>query len=242
MNHLIRVTNRKVGAESVPTVSARELHSFLEVGKDFSSWIQARIAGFSFQHGIDFMRYEFAPQNGGAGNRGVRIEYAITLEMAKELSMVERNEKGKQARLYFIEMERRAKANNVHYLIPKTLPEALRLAADALEQKAALESKIEADRPKVEFHDKVCEAVNAQTVDEVAKILGSGPRRLFAWLRAQKLLKTGNLPYQEYIDRGYFRLIEKQYTDARGESHTYSQTLITGSGFAFIQVRFVVAA
>lgn len=107
MNALIPVSERLIGAHPVPSVDARELHGFLEVGKDFSSWIKGRIEQYGFVEHHDFVTFDAAPQNGGAGNRGHRTDYALTLDMAKELAMVERNERGRQARRYFIECERR---------------------------------------------------------------------------------------------------------------------------------------
>lgn len=131
---------------------------------------------------------------------------------------------------------------NVHFLIPKTLPEALRLAADLADKNEVLQAKIEADAPKVEFHDKVCEAVNGQTIQEVAKVLGTGQNRLFQWFRREGLLMPNNQPYQEFIDRGYFRVTQRQYTDPRGESHTYTRTLVTGRGLSYVQKRFMAEA
>lgn len=133
-------------------------------------------------------------------------------------------------------------ASNVHYLIPKTLPEALRLAADLAEKNEALVLQIEADAPKVNFHDKVTNSINCQTVQEVAKLLNTGQNKLFTWMRDHKMLMPGNLPYQEFIDRGHLKVTQGQYTDKRGESHTYTRTLITGKGFAFIQRRFEAIA
>ena len=63
---------------------------------------------YDFVENVDFVVVDAGPQNGGAGNRGARVEYVLTLDMAKELAMVERNAKGKEARQYFIECERRA--------------------------------------------------------------------------------------------------------------------------------------
>jgi len=85
-------------------VSARELHEFLEVGRDFSTWIKERIKKYKFVEGEDFV---LAPQNGGASWGGHnKKDYALTLNMAKELSMVENNEQGRRARKYFIECEK----------------------------------------------------------------------------------------------------------------------------------------
>lgn len=85
----------------IQTVNARELHAFLKNRQDFSTWIKNRIADYDFVENQDFIT---APQKYGTANGGyaTRKEYYITLDMAKELSMVERNEQGKQARRYFI--------------------------------------------------------------------------------------------------------------------------------------------
>lgn len=105
------VVDRDIAGAPVQTVNARDLHTFLEVGKDFSNWIKDRIETFSFKENSDFVVFAET----GEKLRGGRPakEYAVSLDMAKELSMVERNERGKQARLYFIECERRAKQRPV---------------------------------------------------------------------------------------------------------------------------------
>ena len=95
-----------IEAKQVMTVDARELHAFLKVGRDFSTWIQDRIAEYRFVVGVD---YVLIPQirgikQGRGGDRRSK-EYAISLNMAKELAMVERNEDGRRARRYFIDCE-----------------------------------------------------------------------------------------------------------------------------------------
>ena len=118
----------------VETVNARDLHAFLEVGKDFTTWIKDRIDQYGFIQGQDFTVENFAPRNGGANRGGHnRRDYHISLDMAKELSMVERNAKGKQARQYFIECEQRAKSVNTP-TIPTNMIEALELALEQQKQ------------------------------------------------------------------------------------------------------------
>ena len=106
MNELIPLQLQAIDGNAVETVSARELHSFLESRQDFSTWIKNRISEYDFVEHQDFIT---APQKYGTANGGyaTRNEYYVTLDMAKELSMVERNEKGKQARKYFIECEKK---------------------------------------------------------------------------------------------------------------------------------------
>jgi len=86
-------------------VDARELHQFLEVKRDFSTWIKGRIKRYDFEEGNDYTtahRFGGAVHKGGGHNK---IDYALTLNMAKELAMVENNEKGREARRYFIKAE-----------------------------------------------------------------------------------------------------------------------------------------
>ncbi|MBN4665398.1 phage antirepressor KilAC domain-containing protein [Pandoraea nosoerga] len=248
MNELIQVAERQIGDGTIQTVNARDLHAFLEVGKDFSTWIKGRIEQYGFVEHHDFVTFDAAPQNGGAEgfpqNRGKPLggrpakEYAISLDMAKELAMVERNDKGKEARLYFIECERRAKANVMDLSTALADPAKLRTVLLAYTEKVmALEAKVQEQAPKAQFHDAVAEAINCQSVQEIAKVLGTGPNRLFKFLRDEGLLMRNNLPYQQHLDAGYFRVVEKQYNDGRGESHTYTRTLVTGKGLAYIQKR-----
>lgn len=111
MKELIPVNQATIGSETVQAVNARELHAFLGSKQDFSTWIKKRIADYGFVASQDFEI--IAPQKNGAlksityGQEA--IEYAITLDMAKELSMVERNARGKEARQYFIACEKKLK-------------------------------------------------------------------------------------------------------------------------------------
>lgn len=82
-------------------VDARELHKFLESKRDFSNWINQRINRYSFKEGVDFTT-NLLKSTGGRPSK----EYYLTLNMAKELAMVENNDKGKEARRYFIEAEK----------------------------------------------------------------------------------------------------------------------------------------
>ncbi|MCX6218338.1 antA/AntB antirepressor family protein [Spirosoma sp.] len=113
MNELIRITTNEQGSE---VVSARELYAFLEVKQQFSDWIKNRIIRYGFREGEDYVSlsktlesddesiFHKTMKNSNAGRTAT--DYALTLDMAKELSMVERNDKGKQARQYFIEAEK----------------------------------------------------------------------------------------------------------------------------------------
>ncbi len=145
MGAIIQLAERRIGDGAVQTVDARELHGFLGSRRDFTAWIKGRIAQYGFVEGQDYVRVDdplappevgaevgcnAAPQNWGAqkpwGNRADRIDYALTLDMAKELAMVERTEKGKEARRYFIACERRAHAGSLDVAAALADPATLR--------------------------------------------------------------------------------------------------------------------
>lgn len=234
MNELIQVAERQIGDGTVQTVNARELHAYFANSTKFNDWFRRRVEEFGFSQGIDFTDSFLSVDAGGSG----RKEYHITIDMAKELAMVEKTEKGKQARQYFIECERRVKSNVIDITAALADPARLRSVLLVYTEKVIeLEAKVKEQAPKAEFHDAVAEAINSQTVQEVAKVLGTGQNRLFKFLREEGLLMANNLPYQQHVDSGYFKVVEKQYKDGRGESKTYTQTLITGRGLTYIQKR-----
>jgi phage anti-repressor protein len=138
----MKLTEQPVGNAVVPTVNARELHAFLEVGKDFSNWIKDRVEKYEFVENQDFTT---ALQNGSAvGNRGGgsnRIDYHISLDMAKELAMVERNERGRAARKYFIECERQLRERQASSATRSRLEIARELVA-TLEREEALREQV----------------------------------------------------------------------------------------------------
>lgn len=115
------VTAGTIGSVAIQTVDGRALHAFLEVGRDFTNWIKGRIQTYGFEKGVDYEVYAAfgenpsgdlsSPNRASAKSRPQRrTEYVLTIDMAKELGMVENNERGRMVRRYFIDCERRAKA------------------------------------------------------------------------------------------------------------------------------------
>ncbi|MBY6208786.1 MULTISPECIES: antA/AntB antirepressor family protein [Halomonas] len=230
---IIAIGTASIGGQAIETVNARELHAFLGVGRDFTSWIKSRIAQYGFAEGGDFVVLVAAPQNGGAGNRGVRTEYHLSLDMAKELSMVERNEKGKQARRYFIECERRAK--DVTPLLPQTMAEALRLAADQAERLEQQERALQAAAPKVAFAKQVEISHDAITVGQAAKTIGTGRNRLFSFLRHHGWVNRRNEPYQAKIEMGLMDVKVGHWEHPEKGLQENITALVTGKGLIKLQ-------
>lgn len=132
MNELIRIEKSNVGGDLIETINARELHSFLEVGRDYTSWIKGRIGKYGFVENQDYVLT--FPRRGERQNV-VMTEYHISIGMAKELAMVENNDQGREARRYFIECERKLKTggSNIPQIeTAKYIFEAIGVAADVL--------------------------------------------------------------------------------------------------------------
>lgn len=231
---LIKINDgTQVGQELIQTVNARELHGFLKNGKMFAHWIKDRIEKYGFQDGTDYTTTTNLP-NRAISSGGRRVtEYHISIDMAKELAMVERNEQGKQARLYFIECEKRLKEIAPPSALP-SYPEALRQLAATLEQNAtqAIQIKeqttlIEAQQPSVEFVDKYVDAQELKPFRVVAKLLGANEREFRNFL----------------VDNGYNRRLNGKWvhTDRYGPKGTKlfdMKTSVNAEGITFEQSRF----
>ena len=102
---LIKTTGITLNGDKITAVNARDLWKFLESKQDFSTWIKRRIEKYEFIEGQDYLLHKFVEQLPSGAKHC--IEYLISLDMAKELAMVENNERGRQARQYFIEVEKR---------------------------------------------------------------------------------------------------------------------------------------
>lgn len=121
------------------------------------------------------------------------------------------------------------------YDIPPTYAAALRLAADQQEQIENQQKQLEVAAPKVEAFDTFMDAEGTQSVGQVAKVFDDmGEHRLFRLLRNENIFMSNNMPYQKYVNCGYFEVIEKSFQ--RGNSTTmYAQTRVTSKGVEFIR-------
>ena len=191
-------------------VSARDLHEFLESRQDFSDWIKNRIEKFKFIENED---YAIILGNSTKSTPRPRKEYILKLDIAKELSMVENNEKGSQARKYFIEVEKKYKASKVPQSYAQALLEAGRLALEL--EKVELENKVQKQliseyEPKVTYYDKILQSVNSVNISQIAKDYGISGKELNDILNQEKVQYKQNgqwLLYSKYQDLGYTKSV-----------------------------------
>jgi phage anti-repressor protein len=169
MSDLILVNEEFFGGRQIQTVNARDLHAYLGIGRDFNTWIKSRIEQYGFEEDVDFV--VFSPVSGKTPSVGrPTVEYHISLDMGKELAMVERNDKGREVRRYFIECERRLREESVP-AIPKSYADALRALAENVEQKALAEAeRDEAVRTKAHISDKKTATAMATASAAVRKV------------------------------------------------------------------------
>ena len=230
MNEIIKIGSDSIGGEGVSTINARDLHAALGVGKDFSNWIKAQVERARLVENRDYVKV--AQKGELSATNQTRVEYHLTIEAGKHVAMMSGTDKGFEVRDYFIECERKAKSPAA---LP-SYPEALRQLASKLEENNALHGQIEAQKPMVEFHNSVAAATNSVLLGDFCKMLPNagitmGRNNTFAWLRSEKILDYKNLPYQQYMDRGWFTVEEKTYeNDNSNGPRTVFTTKVTGKG------------
>lgn len=207
------------------TVSARELHKTVGSTERFSNWFERQLQ-FGFVENQD---YTGCKKFNTLANQELQ-DYELTVDMAKHICMVQRNEKAKEVRQYLIDLE---KAWNTP---EQVMARALRLADQTI---ASLNSKVLEMKPKADFFDAVADSKTAISMNEVAKVLdvkGMGRNNLFEFLRNEGILDKYNVPYQRYVDCGWFRVIEQKYTK-NGEQCVTTKTLVYQKGVDAIRKR-----
>ena len=237
MKELINIKTSEAGE---PSVSGRELHEFLGVKTLYKDWFP-RMIEYGFTEGKDFnplkneqVRFE--------GNREVVREltdHLLTIDMAKEIAMIQRTDRGKQARQYFIQVEK-------DYNSPeKIMARALRIAEKEL---STLKLDVERMKPKEIFADSVASSHTSILIGELAKILKAnghetGQKRLFETLRQDGFLikRKGsdfNMPTQKSMELGLMEIKETAINNPDGSIRLNKTTKVTGKGQIYFVNRY----
>lgn len=240
MNNLLKI---EVNSNQEQTVSGRELHMFLGIETPYKKWFD-RMCEYGFAESVDFLTVDknVYGQNGQLMPQK-QYDHIMKLDMAKELCMLARNEKGKQARQYFLEVEREWNSPE------KVMARALMLAEAKLNEVKAFAAEqtkqLEAAQPKVVFADAVATAKTSILIGDLAKILkqngvNTGQKRLFEWLRQNGYLikRKGayyNSPTQKAMEYGLFEIKETSVALPDDGVKITRTTKVTGKG----QIYFV---
>ena len=210
------------------TVNARALWDHLKVETKFAMWIDRRLSESLAVENVDFTR----AQNWERDNQlFTEKEYYLTVDKACEICMLERTEIGRKIRQYFIDEKKRLieieKGLSIEEMTVKVL-------SHFQEKIKELEATLKDQAPAVEFHQAVNESAGAITFQDFGRVIGIGRNNLFDLCRSKKILDNKNQPYQQYINQGYFKLVEKLRV-VKGKSEPYFQTLITGKGQTWLE-------
>ncbi|MCZ2158855.1 antA/AntB antirepressor family protein [Bartonella sp. 220] len=235
MNTLIEITERIIDREAVQTVNARELHAFLEVKTSFKDWIIRRIQDCKFKEGYDFCSF-LSESSGGRPSK----DYALTLDMAKHLSMIERNDKGHEARQYFIKCERLLKqvvTPQIDYSKPEALLGVLNHLQNQIEQKDHVIAEL---APKAKALDGLKRSDGLFGLIESAKMLEVRPKDLTDYLRKHdwvyRRAPSGPLlPYQDKIKKGLMDCPAITIQRPDGTEKVLPSTKITSRGLACLR-------
>ena len=228
MNELLKINYE---ADRI-TLSARELHEFLGIKTHFKDWFP-RMCEYGFEQEKDF-RSILSKSTGGRPSS----DYEITLDMAKEIAMIQRNEKGKQARQYFIEVEKQW--NSPERVIARGLIESQKMIEN-------LNQQIVEMRPKALFADAVSTSKESILIGQLAKLIKQngyeiGQNRLFQWLRENGYLIKGgsryNQPTQKAMDLGLFEVKERTVTNSDGSIRITLTTKVAGKGQIYFVNKF----
>ena len=231
MNELLKVNYE---ADRI-TLSARELHEFLEIKTEFAKWMH-RMCEYGFSKDVDYWVIVKNDENPLGGRPST--DYEITIDMAKEIAMIQRNEKGKQARQYFIEVEKQW--NSPERVIARGLIESKKMIEN-------LNKQIVEMRPKALFADAVSTSKESILIGQLAKLIKQngyeiGQNRLFQWLRENGYLIKGgsryNQPTQKAMDLGLLEVKERTVTNPDGSIRITLTTKVTGKGQIYFVNKF----
>lgn len=232
MNELFNVTTNG----DKLTLSARELHKELNIAGRFSRWFE-QMSEYGFEENVDFT----SVQNCTVVNNGATRElqdYQITLDMAKEIAMLQRNEKGKEIRRKLIELEKAWNSPE------KVMARALDIAHKTI---ANLQIENEEMKPKAIFADAVATSDTSILIGDLAKLIKQngtdiGQKRLFERMRNDGyLIKTGtskNMPTQKAMEKGLFEVKERVISNPDGSTRITRTTKVTGQGQIFFINKF----
>ena len=239
MNELININYNS----EQPTVLGRELHAMLEVKTPYTQWFE-RMCGYGFSEGTDFaLVSQKCETNNPKNPYTVRNDHQLTIPMAKELCMLQRTERGKECRQYFIRVEEQW--NSPDAIMQRALQIANRRVEKLRSENRALLEENTAMQPKALFADSVCASKTSILIGELAKILkqngvDTGQKRLFAWLRENGYLirRQGtdyNMPTQRAMEMELFEIKETVIAHSDGHTSVNKTPKVTGKG----QVYFI---
>ena len=233
MNELIKIEVK----DGQQLVNGRELHKFLEIKTPYTQWFE-RMAEYGFIENTDFIPVSQKSESGGISGVKVVQDHLMTLNMAKEISMLQRNEKGKQARQYFIKCEEAW--NSPEMILARANQIQSHMIEDYTKKIELLENKVKEDKPKVIFADAVATSQSSILIGDLAKLIkqngvDTGQKRVFNYMRENGFLikqkgESYNMPTQKSMDMELFEIKERTVLNPDGSIRISKTPKVTGKG------------
>lgn len=234
MNELIKVNYDT----EQPTVSGRELHEFLAVETRYNDWF-LRMCEYGFEEGKAYYSFLSNRSDGLPGKP--RTDHALSIPMAKELCMLQRNERGKQARQYFLALE--AAWNTPEQVMARALKLADKQLAALRMENSALTVQAQIMAPKADYFDELVDRNLLTNFRETAKQLGVPPKKFVQFLIDRKYIyrdQRGKLmPYAQHAEAGLFE-VKEQVNEKTQWAGT--QTLVTPKGRETFRLLYIKTA
>lgn len=228
MTELIKINTN----ENDITLSGRELHEFLGIKTEYKKWF-SRMIEYGFDEKVDYLRVtQKCPTLGGVQEK---VDHEIKLDMAKEIAMIQRNEKGKQARQYFLKVE---KAWNSPEMIMKRALEIANKKVENLQlENAQQKQRIGELEPKASYYDLILQNNSLVSITSIAKdygMSGTSLNKKLHELGVQYKLGEQWLLYSKYHDKGYTFSKTQNYNRTDGSQGSKLHTYWTQKGRLFI--------
>lgn len=224
------------------TVSARELHEQLHIKTAFKDWFP-RMCEYGFEEGKDFCsKLSETSEKGGRPSK----DADISVDMAKQICMIQRTPEGKQCRQYLLDLEKAW--NTPEQVMARALKIANRTIDSLKEHNTKLVEDCERMKPKEIFADAVATSHTSILIGDLAKLICQngyeiGQKRLFQWMRDNGyLIKSGssyNIPTQRYIEQGLFEIKESNVLNPDGSVRITRTTKVTGKGQVYFVNKFL---
>lgn len=232
------------------TVSARDLHKQVGSTERFSTWFERQLQ-FGFEENEDYTSVKVLTevQNNGGTQLRELVDHELSIDMAKQICMVQKNENAKRVRQYLIDLEKAW--NTPEQVMARALKVADAKIKELTHSNIRLEQKVKADAPKVLFAKSVETSHTSILVGDLAKLICQngveiGQKRLFEWLRENGyLIKSGqskNMPTQRSVENGWIEVKESTVQNPDGSVRITKTPKITGKGQVYFVNKFIKMA
>ena len=232
MNELINIT---LNENHEPVVSGRQLHEALGVKTKYADWFN-RMIDYGFTENQDFLLLKNEQQTGRGGHN--KVDHVLKLDMAKEIAMIQRTDKGKEVRTYFIQVEK--DFNSPEKIMARALLMADKKIKLLESQNENLLIELEEANKNADYLDLILQTKDSLTITQIAQDYGMSARKMNQLLKQERIQRIVNgqwVLYAKYLGKGYVSSRTFDYVGKDGKTHSNISTVWTQLGRRFLYER-----